>query len=71
MRRKSYLRIAVLVMVAVVSLAWFSYQKNTDGAVPAGEIPCSEKCSEQDEKKSRSGIPVLESLSRHLMSLNK
>jgi hypothetical protein len=72
MKTKSYLRWILLGLVIMSSVALYSYVRKSN--TRNERILCSERCKEIKEiedKKTQSDMPIWETLSRHLIALNK
>jgi hypothetical protein len=69
MKTKSYLRWILLGLVIMSSVALYSYARKSNSR--NDKILCSERCKEIEDKKIQSDMPIWETLSRHLIALNK
>ncbi len=69
MKTKSYLKWILLGLLLLSSVAFYSYNRKSN--TRNENILCSERCKEVEDKKTQSDMPIWETLSRHLIALNK
>ncbi|PWT96982.1 MAG: hypothetical protein C5B52_14715 [Bacteroidetes bacterium] len=70
MKRKSYIKMLILGLAILGYAALLSYSSSKIEASRQKEI-CSNKCSQDSDKKVESSFPFLESLTRHFLDLSQ